>query len=251
MELKLLYQFTVDEIKEVEKESSRKNKKTGEVTITKKKVKEKVPLEVKIKKPSRRELEDAELQYTIEMSKCIKQGILTKAMLAKKYSDTGGAFTEEGEKEYGKLYKQILEFQNEYIKLDSATKLDAKQKKRLEFLKEEIAKVKRELVEVETNLQGLFEHTADVKAQNKLLLWYGLHLTYIQGEEDEDPIQYFKGSDYDEKLEDYYEKEEENSDVYQQVIKQVSTTLAFWFYNQASTQKEFEEIMDKVDKGEL
>jgi len=251
MELKLLYQFTVDEIKEVEKESSRKNKKTGEVTITKKKVKEKVPLEVKIKKPSRRELEDAELQYTIEMSKCIKQGILTKAMLAKKYSDTGGAFTEEGEKEYGKLYKQILEFQNEYIKLDSATKLDAKQKKRLEFLKEEIAKVKRELVEVETNLQGLFEHTADVKAQNKLLLWYGLHLTYIQGEEDEDPIQYFKGSDYDEKLEDYYEKEEENSDVYQQVIKQVSTTLAFWFYNQASTQKEFEEIIDKVDKGEL
>ena len=251
MELKLLYQFTVDEVKEVEKESSRKNKKTGEVTITKKKVKEKVPLEVKIKKPSRRELEDAELQYTIEMSKCIKQGILTKAMLAKKYSDTGGAFTEEGEKEYGKLYKQILEFQNEYIKLDSATKLDAKQKKRLEFLKEEIAKVKRELVEVETNLQGLFEHTADVKAQNKLLLWYGLHLTYIQGEEDEEPIQYFKGSDYDEKLEDYYEKEEENSDVYQQVIKQVSTTLAFWFYNQASTQKEFEEIMDKVDKGEL
>jgi len=251
MELKLLYQFTVDEIKEVEKESSRKNKKTGEVTITKKKVKEKVPLEVKIKKPSRRELEDAELQYTIEMSKCIKQGILTKAMLAKKYSDTGGAFTEEGEKEYGKLYKQILEFQNEYIKLDSATKLDAKQKKRLEFLKEEIARVKRELVEVETNLQGLFEHTADVKAQNKLLLWYGLHLTYIQKEEDEDPIQYFKGSDYDEKLEDYYNKEEENSDVYQQVIKQVSTTLAFWFYNQASTQKEFEEIMDKVDKGEL
>ena len=251
MELKLLYQFTVDEVKEVEKESSRKNKKTGEVTITKKKVKEKVPLEVKIKKPSRRELEDAELQYTIEMSKCIKQGILTKAMLAKKYSDTGGAFTEEGEKEYGKLYKQILEFQNEYIKLDSATKLDAKQKKRLEFVKEEIAKVKRELVEVETNLQGLFEHTADVKAQNKLLLWYGLHLTYIQGEEDEEPIQYFKGSDYDEKLEDYYEKEEENSDVYQQVIKQVSTTLAFWFYNQASTQKEFEGIMDKVDKGEL
>jgi len=251
MELKLLYQFTVDEVKEVEKESSRKNKKTGEVTITKKKVKEKVPLEVKIKKPSRRELEDAELQYTIEMSKCIKQGILTKAMLAKKYSDTGGAFTEEGEKEYGKLYKQILEFQNEYIKLDSATKLNAKQKKRLEFLKEEIAKVKRELVEVETNLQGLFEHTADVKAQNKLLLWYGLHLTYIQGEEDEEPIQYFKGSDYDEKLEDYYEKEEENSDVYQQVIKQVSTTLAFWFYNQASTQKEFEGIMDKVDKGEL
>lgn len=251
MELKLLYQFTIDEEKEVEKETSKKNRKTGEETITKKKVKEKVPVEVKIKKPSRRELEDAELQYTIEMSKCIKQGILTKAMLAKKYGDTGGAFTEEGQKEYGKLYKQILEFQNEYIKLDSATQLEEKQKKRLEFLKGEIARVKRDLVEVESNLQGLFEHTADVRAQNKLLLWYALHLTFIQREEDEEPIQYFKGLDYDAKLEDYYDKEEEGSELYQQIIKQVSTTLAFWFYNQASTQKEFEDIMDKVEKGEL
>lgn len=251
MEFKSLYQFTVDEEIEVEKESSRKSRKTGEVTITKKKVKEKVPVEVKIKKPSRRQLEDAELQYTIEMSKCIKQGILTKAMLAKKYGDTGGAFTEEGQREYGKLYKQILEYQNEYIKLDTATKLDAKQKKRLEFLKGEIAKVKRDLVEVESNLQGLFEHTADVKAQNKLLLWYALHLTYIQREEDEEPIQYFKGLDYEDKLDDYYEKEEEGSSLYFQIIKQVSTTLAFWFYNQASSQEEFEELMEKVDKGEL
>jgi hypothetical protein len=251
MELKLLYQFTVDEEKEVEKETSRKNSKTGEITITKKKVKEKVPIEVKIKKPSRRELEDAELQYTIEMSKCIKQGILTKAMLAKKYGDTGGAFTEEGQKEYGQLYKQILEFQNEYIKLDSATDLDAKQKKRFEFVKEEIVKVKRELVQVESNLQGLFEHTADIRAQNKLLLWYTLHLTHIQNQEDEEPIHYFKGLDYEEKLEDYYDKEEEGSELYQQIIKQVSTTLAFWFYNQASTQKEFEDIMEKVEKGEL
>lgn len=251
MELKLLYQFTVDEEKEVEKETSRKNSKTGEITITKKKVKEKVPIEVKIKKPSRRELEDAELQYTIEMSKCIKQGILTKAMLAKKYGDTGGAFTEEGQKEYGQLYKQILEFQNEYIKLDSATDLDAKQKKRFEFVKEEIVKVKRELVQVESNLQGLFEHTADIRAQNKLLLWYALHLTYIQNEEDEEPLYYFKGLDYEEKLEDYYNKEEESTELYQKIIKQVSTTLAFWFYNQASTQKEFEDIMEKVEKGEL
>lgn len=251
MEFKLLYQFTVDEEMEVEKESSRKNKKTGEVTITKKKVKEKVPVEVKIKKPSRRQLEDAELQYTIEMSKCIKQGILTKAMLIKKYDDTGGAFTEEGQKEYMKLYKRIFEYQNEYVKLDSATKLDKEQKERIEFLREEIATVKRDLVEVETNLQGLFEHTADVKAQNKLLLWYALHLTYVQRPDDEEPIQYFQGEDYDEKIEDYYNKEEENSELYQQVIKHVSTTLAFWFYNQASSQEEFEQLMDKVEKGEL
>ena len=71
MENKTLYQFTLD--KEVEKvvESTRKNKKTGEETITKKTVKEKVPIEVQIKRPNRRELEEAELEYSVEMSKII------------------------------------------------------------------------------------------------------------------------------------------------------------------------------------
>ena len=49
-----------------------------------------MPVPIKIKRPSRRELEEAELEYSVEMSRCVKKGILTKAMLYKKYSDTGG-----------------------------------------------------------------------------------------------------------------------------------------------------------------
>ena len=77
--------------KEIEKTHTRKNKKTGEETTVTKKVKEKVPVQIKLKRPSRRELEDAELEYSVEMSRCVKKGILTKAMLHKKYSDTGGS----------------------------------------------------------------------------------------------------------------------------------------------------------------
>ena len=251
MEFKKLYQFTVDDEREIEKESKRTNKKTGDVTITKKMVKKKVPIEVKIKKPSRRQLEEAELQYSIEVSNCVKKGILTKAMLAKKYADTGGAFSEDGLELYGDLYKKIFELQNEYTRLDTIEKPTSKQKEEMEKVKSEIVKVKRELVEVESGLQNLFEHTADVRAQNKLLLWYTLHLTYIQSEDDENPYEYFKGGDYDEKLEDYYQKEEAESEVYNQIIKKVSTVLAFWFFNQASSQKEFEEIIEKSEKGEL
>ena len=90
MAFKELYSFTLDEEKEIEKTHTRKNKKTGEETTVTKKVKQKVPVQVKLKRPSRRELEDAELEYSVEMSKCVKRGILTKAMLFKKYSDTGG-----------------------------------------------------------------------------------------------------------------------------------------------------------------
>ena len=92
MAFKELYAFTLDEEKEIEKSHTRKNKKTGEETKVTKKVKEKIPVQIKLKRPSRRELEDAELEYSVEMSRCVKKGILTKAMLYKKYSDTGGVW---------------------------------------------------------------------------------------------------------------------------------------------------------------
>ena len=108
MDFRELYTFSLDQEKEVEKSHTRKNKKTGEETTVTKKVTEKVPVQVRIKRPSRRELEDAELEYSVEMSRCVKKGILTKAMLYKKYSDTGGVWSEEDEKDYGKLYREMV-----------------------------------------------------------------------------------------------------------------------------------------------
>ena len=92
---KELYNFVVD--KEVEKEevTTKVDKKTKEETTVKKKVTVKEPVSIKLKRPSRRELEEAELEFSVEMSRCVKKGILTKAMLAKKYSDTGGLMSED------------------------------------------------------------------------------------------------------------------------------------------------------------
>lgn len=251
MDFKKLYQFTID--KEVEKieETTKKDKKTGEEITTKKTVKVKQPIEFFIKRPSRRELEEAELEYSVEMSRCVKRGILTKAMLAKKYSDTGGVFSEDEAKAYSELYKQVLDLQNEYIRLDSADQKDAKQKKRFETVKFELTDVKRKIVEIESNFQSFFDHTADIKAQNRLLLWYVINLTYIQYENDDKPKPYFVGSDFESKIEDYYEKEESNDPFYFAAIKKASTILAFWFFNQASEPKEFDELIEKMEKGTL
>ena len=251
MENKILYQFTLD--KEVENvvESTRKNKKTGEETITKRKVKKKEPVEVQIKRPNRRELEEAELEYSVEMSKCIKKGILTKAMLGKKYSDTGGLFSEEDASDYAKLYKQALDLQNEYMRLDTVKKRTEKQEARFEKVKEETAANRTKIIEFESNFQSLFDHTADVKAQNRVLLWYCLHLTYVYDEERDKFVQYFEGDDFEEKIANYYDLEESEDPFYTDLIKKVSTTLAFWFFNQASTQEEFEELMKKTEEGEI
>jgi hypothetical protein len=233
MAFKELYSFTLDEEKEIEKTHTRKNKKTGEETTVTKKVKQKVPVQVKLKRPSRRELEDAELEYSVEMSKCVKRGILTKAMLFKKYSDTGGVWTEDDAKDYGKLYKEVFDIQNEYVRLETIEKKTDKQKKKLEDLKEKLATTKRQIIDAETSMQSLFDHTADTKAQNRLLLWYALMLTHIQGEDDEDI------------------KEDNTTDFYEAVVKKVTTVLAFWFFNQASTPDEFNKLIDDMEKGNL
>ena len=251
MEFKELYSFSLDKEENVKKETSKTNKKTGEVDIKIKTVKEKTPYVIKLKRPSRRELEEAELEYSVEMSRCVKKGILTRAMLYKKYSDTGGVYTEDEAKDYGKVYRDVLTFQNEYIRLDSVDKKTAKQKERLEKIKENLSEEKRKLVEFESNMHSLFDHTADTKAQNKLLLWYTLTLTHIQGEKDEDPYPYFKGNNFEEKTEDYYSKEEVSDEFYQAVVKKVTTILAFWFFNQASKPEEFNELIERMEKGEL
>tara|TARA_B100000900_G_scaffold363485_1_gene337493 strand:+ start:549 stop:1304 length:756 start_codon:yes stop_codon:yes gene_type:complete len=251
MESKTLYQFTLDKEVQTEKESKRTNKKTGEVTITKRKVKEKKPIEIQIKRPSRRQLEEAELEYSIEMSRCIKKGILTKAMLAKKYSDTGGLFSEDDANKYQDLYKEALELQNEYVRLDSATKKTQKQKDRLDKVKSKVAKVRKDIVEIETTFSSLFDHTADIKAQNRLILWYVLNLTTIFDDDEDKFIPYFSGDNFEDKISSYYKLEESNDEFYFTLVQKVSTIMAFWYFNQASTKEEFDGLIEKVETGEL
>ena len=251
METKTLYQFTLD--REVEKtvESTRKNKKTGEETITKRKVKKKEPVEVQIKRPNRRELEEAELEYSVEMSKCIKKGILTKAMLAKKYSDTGGLFSEDDASDYAVMYKDALDLQNDYVRLETVKKRTDKQEARFDKVKGEMAVNRKKIVDFESNFQSLFDHTADIKAQNRVLLWYVLHLTYVYDEDSDRFKPYFEGKDFEEKVNHYYELEETEDQFYSDLIKKASTVMAFWFFNQASSQEEFQGLIEKVESGEL
>ena len=251
MALKSLYSFTIDQEKEIEKTHTRKNKKTGEETTVTKKVKKKVPIQISIKRPSRRELEEAELEYSVEMSRCVKKGILTKAMLYKKYSDTGGVWTEDEAKDYGVLYKETFEIQNKYVRLETIEKKTDAQLKELDQLKTDLAEIRRKLVDAETSMESLFNHTADNKAQNRLLLWYTLMLTNIKADADGEFAPYFKGDDFDEKIEDYYKKEDEASAFYSDVVKKVTTVLAFWFFNQASSPDEFNKLIEDVEKGEV
>jgi hypothetical protein len=250
MDQKKLYSFTIYEDKEKTIEEVSINEETKEETIVKKKVTEKSPIEIILKKPTRRQIEEADLEYSVEISRCIKKGILTKAMLAKKYSDTGGSLSEEESKRLMDLYKKVFDLQNEMVRIEASSKQEENKDKTDQMITE-MTDTRKEIVDIESNYRSLFDHTADTKAQNRLLLWYILNLTFIKKEEDSKERPYFEGSSFEDKLDSYYKKEEDPPKEYGLISRKVSTLIAFWFFNQASSEEDFKKLDERIESGEF
>ncbi len=265
-EKKILYSFEVKVEKEVEetveKKKKRKNKETGkmEVVTTKETtmVKKDVPFNIVIKKPTRTELEDGDMFYSLELNKFIKMGLLTKAMLAKQYGSQGGVWTEKEQKLYAeliyKMHQKQLEIQQFSILGDSG-KLSQRQKAKLELATREMAELKKELTEYEMVQNSLFDHTADIKARNRTIMWYILHLTHFAEGEDEDAVleEMFQGDDFEEKFSVYEDKEEGGDEVYERAIDKISSIVTIWYISGNQEKESLEEFMDqmKQDSEEL
>ena len=95
---KSIYTFNIEKKAQVEEKRIETYIEDGiekQRTITEK-VEKVIPVEILLKEPNRKQVQEAELVFSVEMSKAIKLGILTKNMLLNKYKDTGGL---DGEKE--------------------------------------------------------------------------------------------------------------------------------------------------------
>ena len=77
------------------------------------------------------------------------------------------------------------------------------------------------------------------------------NLTYVKpdGEDKEKP--YFQGDEFEDKLQNFYAKEESPDERYSVISKKVSKLIAFWFFNQASKKEDFEDFDKKIEAGEL
>ena len=178
-----IYEFTLETKEKKKVEVERKNKETGEVeTIVQNKT-VKVPVEYVIKKPTRRVIDEAEAQYAVEMSKNIKRGIVTKAMLVKKYADTGGTLTEEETKDMVRKLQRSNEIANKVQLLTGTNKKE--NKKEIEELNSELLVLRQELADLEMSMQGVYDHTADARSERAMLLWYTIQLARKIEEEKE------------------------------------------------------------------
>jgi hypothetical protein len=240
-----IYEFTINKSEKKKVEVERENKETGEIETVVQNKTVKTPIKFIVKKPTRRLADDAEVFYSVRLSKAIKMGIVTKAMLIKKYADNGGALSEEESKQLLKSLKKLNDLENEY-KLIAATKTKEK-KERAKELELEIISLKRELQELESSLQSVYQHTADAKAEKEVLLWYAVNLAKYS-EDGEEYKEFFKGLDFEEQLEDLYEKYEDENSFEFEATSKICKVIGYWFYNQEVSQKKLDEFINKDEQ---
>ena len=239
-----IYEFTLKKKVKKQVETKRKGKDGEEETVLSNRTVS-VPVKFFIKKPTRRMADEAEVFYSIQLSKAIKMGIVTKAMLIKKYADNGGALSEEESKLLLKSLKKLNDLENEY-KLCSVKKTKESMK-RAEELELEIVSLKRELQELESSLQSVYQHTADSKAEKEVLLWYAIKLARFS-EDGEEEKEFFKGIDFEEQLEDLYEKYEIEESFESEATSKICKVVGFWFYNQNADAKAIKEFIEKDEQ---
>jgi hypothetical protein len=196
-----------------------------------------------VSKPTRKQAEEAETIYAVEMSKCIRMGILTKNMLAKKYADTGGVLSEEMAKNLSGYYHELNVLTSEFTRLTTTKNKTKKVKEQLKKIEADLVDVRRKIVDIESANYSLFNQTAEAKAQNRVITWYALNLTHEEIGGEWKP--YFEGEDFDEKQEIYYEKEDSSDEQYHEMITVVGTVVAFWFFNQGLEQEEFTPLLEE------
>ena len=192
------------------------------------------------------------MEYSIEMSQCVKRGILTKAMLAKKYSDSGGLLAEEDAKTLTSKYADLSKLQTDFTRLNTkTTKKNPEENKTKEAeIIGKIAEVRREIVDMEPAYASLCNHTADTKAQNRVILWYVLNLTYVvRGEED--PEEFFPGETFEEREQAYYDLDEAGDEHYNLIQAKIATFVSYWYFTSGVTREELAQLDKDIEEGNV
>jgi len=256
---KWLYAFPLEKKSQIEVEEKRKED-GEEITVKKKKdVIEEV--EVYLKRPTRKMYDECNLFYSVEISKGVKQGMLTRAMIAKRYKNDGGGLSKEEQEDFGKKYNELMlkerEFQVVQLNLqeDETMTLEERQEK-LSKIVEETEALKADLEKYEVVAESLYEHTAEARAARRTNMWWLFFLTYVKfrneergGIEDFKP--FFEGKSFDDKAE-FYENLEEvitetDNEFGANLIEKASYILAAWNGGNAKTYEDFKKVDESLD----
>ena len=235
--MKLLYTFKVGKPSFVE--TTVKNE-DGSETITKTKSEEKV--EVYIKKPSHREIDEMDLFYSIQISDLQSKGVATNTMILNSYEDSGGLDSQKEVLAMKNLVEEIKKKRNQFLK-EQAEGIYT------EHLMEELKNMSVKLEEYQQNLQSVFERSAESIAERRVSQWAVFNLIYIKDAEEYKHV--FKGANYENKLNFYYDVLDDETGHYefeQKVFTKGALLISSWLKRRLESQEDFELLESYIDE---
>ena len=197
--------------------------------------------------------DDAELFYGVTLSMGIKAGLLTRALLSKRFSNDGGVMSDEDKEEYADLYVSMFNNQTEIERI-SGTPVRSRseeQKSKLNILAGEAGVLKRQIQEFEMAQASLFEQTAENRARNKTILWWVLQMAYFVNDAGEEPVQVFPGETHEERLHRYDEMEESEDFFHEELLKKLIYYVSYWYVGNAQSEEEFKKLLGDLGESGL
>lgn len=236
--MKTLYVFKVG--KPTFEESKSKDEAGNEV-VTKNKVY--ADVEISIKKPSHREIDEMDLFYSIQISDLQSKGVATNTMILNSYQDSGGLDSKKEVEAMKKLISDLNQKRNKLFK-DHVDKIQNPE------LLEEIKEMAVELQDYQSRLSSVFDRSAESIAERRVVLWATLHLLYTKDGETFKPV--FSGKNYEEKLENYYtilDEEGEEFEFEKSIFEKGQIFIMTWLKKQAETVEDFQLLETIIDES--
>lgn len=245
-----MFEFDIYHEKEIEKVDVSTNEKGEEVKVTSK-VKTTVPVKLGIKKPTRSLFDEAELFYGVRLSEGIKAGLLTRALLAKRFNNDGGVLSEEEQKEYNDLYNKFFNLQTDFqsLSLKQEAIRTEEEKANLAKVIEQMTQAREMIQKYEMAQANLFEQTAENRARNKTIMWWVLQLGLIEDEDKKLKDLFGQGS-YESRLQKYDDIEESEFGIEKIALQKLLYLISFWYIGRAATQEEFSKLLDAINKDD-
>jgi hypothetical protein len=239
--MKKLFEFNVPKNVEVEEIEISTNEK-GEQVKTTKKTNKKELVKVFLRKPTRSLFDEAELFYGVRLSEGIKAGLLTRALLAKRFTNDGGIFSEIDKEQYTSLYLKLFQLQNEFQRLSVKEKSKEEEVQYNNLIKD-IAESREKIQDYEFAQASLFDQTAENRARNKTIMFWVLNLSYKDNDNGTfSPV--FGDGIFEDKLKEYDRLEETSDPFFEKLCQKLVLLISFWYMGRASTQEEFEKLFN-------
>jgi len=166
-----------------------------------------------------------------------------------KYSDTGGMLSESDAEKLSSMYGELGQLQTEITQLTMQSANNQTNEEKRKSIGEKMAVLRKAIAVAETNFSALLNHTADNKAQTKVISWYLLNLTYT--EENKDLVGFFPGSTFEEKKAALYTMEEQENNLLSIVYDKLTAFISFWYFSAAASESDFKELEQDIDEGSL